>query len=291
MEHIRRVIAIGIVVALGAAAAQAQTPGQEPTQQQQQQQQQQQPFGTQGFGTQGMADASLQMALNELRQMQSRIGQIISMLEGYTQTDDRLGRIEQDARSAALRAAARDFRGLQAGLQDAERRDQTAAQIAGIRRDLTRGFAGATGEARQQWTEFQQELAEFEEQVRAGTEDVTPRFDAIMQRFDEQLDADWQTFDHQARQRQLMTVGAELRGLRTDIDARRDWESVAERISGIRADFERMYQGVADAERERFEAFGQELQTFEQQVRTGADQAPQAYQELVQRFEREFQQQ
>ncbi len=272
MVDIKRLAVIGLIVALGSAHADGHTQAQPGTQPQ----------------WDMHVDGQLGAALNELRQMERRLGQVIDMLETHTRIEDRLDRMEQQARVRTLGDTARGLRGLRADIDDPDRRDDAAREIGAFRRDIDFAFAGARGEERQRFDELRTELTEFEEQVRAGEEDVTERFDEIVGRFDEELDWHHQRFDEQMRRGEIGDVGAQLRGLRTDIETGRDHEGAATRIGQIRERLEQVGRDLQDVDRERFEGFAQDLQTLEQQVRMRAEQAGQMYRDVMDRFDQEI---
>jgi uncharacterized protein YdeI (BOF family) len=281
------VFILAVLVTLGLAQAQQQQETQPQQQQQQQQQQQwQQPWQQQG-------DMTIDQALSELRAMHARLGQIISALEGQdarTQFGDRIGRIEQQAWTRGLRDAQFGLRGLQQAVEAGDQPEETAREIGTIRRDFRGAFAGATGEARDRFTALEQELATLEQQVREGAEGVGETFQGLLDRFGEELDRDRQQFDQQDRQRTLTDLRTRFGGLRADIEAGQEGERVAGEIGQIRQQFGRAFMGAADDERERADAFGEELGRLEEQVRAGDEQARQTYEDLTRRFEEDFRQ-
>lgn len=240
------------------------------------------------FGFDGQSAQSMDRALDELRQIHERLGQIINALEGQTQLGDRIGRLEQEARADALREARRGLQTLQQDIEAGEQPDETAREVGNVRRDLSRAFSDVRGEDRQRFTELEDQFTTLEEQVRAGEENVTQTYQTVLDRLDEELERGRQQFERQTRQRTVTDARSRLQNLRGDIEAGRNAERVADDIAEIRQNLDRSFRGVDPDEREQFDQFAEDLNTLEEQVRAGDEQAADTFDELMQRFDRDF---
>jgi hypothetical protein len=127
--------------------------------------------------------ASAFLWLVELRQIHSRLGQIINDVEFQVtarELDAAVTNLERGARASALRAARSDLRNLRTEIEAGVNPEETAREIRWISYILNRAFAGATGEERQRITQLEEQVSTLKEQVRTGAANAQTTFEATL---------------------------------------------------------------------------------------------------------------